>query len=150
LFDELERYGDIQHACPVLEAYLAQDSDIASDFGQKALKWSRAIEYRSGVAAETVDLIQAMAAYRSARYEETIKKANAAQKSKWLGTRCAGQIFRAMALGRAGRLLESKQELAQAEAQLRLHLSTLTGDSWWDLELCQLALNEAHQLVDQR
>jgi hypothetical protein len=149
-FDELESYGDARRSCPILEAYLAQDSDIASDLRQKALRWSGALAPRSGVAAETVDLIQTMAAYRSAKYEEAIKKAVAAEKSKWLATHCAAQIFRAMALGRSGRLDEGKQELAQAEAHLGQHLKTLTGDSWWDLGLCQLSLDEAHRLFSAK
>jgi hypothetical protein len=53
-----------------------------------------------------------------------------------------------MALGKLGRVDEGKQQLRQAEAHLGQHLANMTGDSWWDLGLCQLALDEAHQLFD--
>ena len=46
-----------------------------------------------------------------------------------------------------GRLSEALKWF-QAEGHLGQHLANMTGDSWWDLGLCQLALDEAHRLFD--
>ena len=56
------------------------------------------------------------------------------------------RTFRAMALAKSGKVEEGRRELHQAETELGDHVKTLTGDSWWDLALCQAALDEAHRL----
>jgi hypothetical protein len=149
LFKRLEEFTDPGMGGPVLTAYLAREASVANELGQTAAKWEQAFKHDSaGNNAEWASLIRAMAAYRSARYQEAIEESKAAEKSKWLAPRAAAQIFRAMALGKLGRVDEGKQELRQAEAHLGQHLANMTGDSWWDLGLCQLALDEAHRLFD--
>jgi tetratricopeptide (TPR) repeat protein len=149
LFNHLEEFPNPGMGGPVLTAYLAREASVANELGQSAAKCEQAFKHDSaGNNAEWASLIRAMAAYRSARYQEAIEESKAAEKSKELAPRGAAQIFSAMALGKLGRVDEGKQELRQAEAHLGQHLANMTGDSWWDLGLCQLALDEAHRLFD--
>jgi Flp pilus assembly protein TadD len=87
-----------------------------------------------------------MAAYRSGRYQEAVDAAKVAGR---LSVRNAARIFRAMSLGKLGRWEEAGRDFQQAEANLAKPLKNLTGDAWWDLALCQLALDEAHRLFGE-
>ncbi len=121
---------------------LAGEHDATSEWGQLAFKAA------ADMAADprAMGWVRAMMAYRLGHYQEAIQNATATEASERLAIRTCPQIFRAMALAKSGELAEGRKCLAQTEAQLGGHLATMTGDVWWDLGLCQLAIDEAHRL----
>ncbi len=148
-FSRLAKRPDPWVAFFAVRTCLPGTIDVTTDPGRSAVEWAQAVESIPEEVTEEVSLIHAMAAYRSARYPEAIENSKAAEKSAQLAIRSAAQIFRAMSLGKSGRLEQGKKELQKAETQLGRHLTTFTGDYWWDLGLCQLALNEAHRLFGE-
>jgi len=72
-----------------------------------------------------------------------------AEASNSLGCETAGQLFRAMTLRKLGRRAEAADLLRQVEARLAQPLERLYGDYWWQLGYCQLALDEARQLLGE-
>jgi hypothetical protein len=130
-------------------ACLTVESDAKSELGQLAWKFAPHADldpvnypFYSAVS----NWFHALVAYRSGDYGKAIQEGQAAESSKGLANRNVGRIFRAMALAKSGRRDAGKELLAVAELELRGHLAHMTGDVWWDLGFCQLALDEAHQL----
>jgi serine/threonine protein kinase/tetratricopeptide (TPR) repeat protein len=97
------------------------------------------------VTPEAISLLRTMAAYRSGKYQQAIQAAPIAGRPS---VRAAAQLLRVMALAQVGRVKEAKTDLRQVETGLARPLKNLTGDLWWDLAMCQLLLNEAHQLIN--
>jgi len=148
LFAHFEEYPDGKWIYHALKACLVREFEPTDELGQEALKWCQTLDHDHGtITPEGIGMIGAMAAYRAGRYQEAIEQCKAADKSS-LGIRGLARIFRAMALARSGRWGEGKQALEQAETDLGDHVRTLEGDHWWDLALCQVALDEAHRLFD--
>ncbi len=58
-------------------------------------------------------------------------------------------VFRAMALKSLGQETEAAKTLQSAEQALADPLKRRLDPSWWDLDICELALDEAHQLFRQ-
>jgi len=52
-----------------------------------------------------------------------------------------------MALKKLGRDAQAAQVLQQAEALVAGPMERRLGGNWWDLEMCQLALDQARQLI---
>jgi tetratricopeptide (TPR) repeat protein len=145
-----EEHRDTVAGWHLLRVCLAGELNTIDELTRKADRAAHLIaQHPDGVTAEAVALLRTMAAYRSGRYQEAADAAKSAQGGR-LSVRNAAQIFRAMALARLGQWQEGKQELSQAEANLEKPLKDLTGDAWWDLGLCQLALDEAHRLFGHK
>jgi hypothetical protein len=146
-FAFLDQYPDPDYAREVLLTFLAGQIKVTDDPAPAALKWVDKLSAHSPLTGtDRVGLARAMAAYRLGRYEEAIALSELASRSTQLATRCAGQIIRAIALARSGRLVEGSKELRQSEEQLAPNLTTLPPLFWTDLALCRLALDEAHKL----
>ena len=147
LFALLAEHPNPVYAWHVLRTCLAGELKPGGQLAKKADEWAAFLaQDPGGVTPEAVSLIRTMAAYRSGRYQEAVDAAKVAGR---LSVRNAAQIFRAMSLGRLGRWEEARRDLQQAEANLAKPLKNLTGDLWWDLALCQLALDEAHRLFGE-
>jgi serine/threonine protein kinase/tetratricopeptide (TPR) repeat protein len=147
LFALLAEHPDPAYAWHMLRTCLAGELKPGGQLAKKADESAaRLAQDPGGVTPEAVSLIRTMAAYRSGRYQEAVDAAKVAGR---LSVRNAAQIFRAMSLGKLGRWEEARRDLQQAEANLTKPLKNLTGDLWWDLALCQLALDEAHRLFGE-
>jgi len=70
-----------------------------------------------------------------------------AEASPHIVCRGPAMVYRAMALKKLGRDAEAAEVLQEAEALMAESLKTRTGGVWWDLEFCQMALDEAHQSI---
>jgi serine/threonine protein kinase len=147
LWLELEYWPDSNLAYHTLKSVLARDLQAKDHSREKAAQWLQAFQAAPGQsAAEGAGLVPAMAAYRWGRYDDAVG-ASRAQDNSRLALKSAAQIYRAMSLAKLGRATEGRRELQAAETRLAPHLKNLTGDFWWDLGLCRLALDEAHRLL---
>jgi hypothetical protein len=54
-----------------------------------------------------------------------------------------------MSLKQLGREGEARQVLTQAETLVAELIQTGSSASWWDVEICRLALEEARPLIGQ-
>jgi tetratricopeptide (TPR) repeat protein len=88
-----------------------------------------------------------MAEYRAGDLERAVQLSLEAEKESDAGCRGGGMIYRAMALKRLGRTGEAVKVLQGAENLLAEPLARRTGATWWDLGLCELALDEARLLL---
>jgi len=143
-FDRLREHPDGVYAFLVLKTCLAREIGAQSELIKQIGMWLPKISYDDDQAS----LVRAIGDYRLNRYAESLDQIHAAEFSARLATRGVARIFRAMSLAQLGRWEEGKGELAQAEADLGQHLANMTGDVWWDLAFCQLALDEAHGLFE--
>ena len=149
LFDHLKEFPDPWMAGHVLAGFLGGEVNMDDEVGKAAATWVEACTRESDEKhADWASLLRAMAAYRSAKYQDTLEESKAVGKSQSLAPQAAAQLFRALALGKLGRIEEGREQLHQAETRLGQHLANMSGDSWWDLGLCQLTLDEAHRLFD--
>jgi serine/threonine protein kinase/tetratricopeptide (TPR) repeat protein len=143
LFDSVEAHPDPEVVCRTIALICARPSPLVHELAQRFGPWSQVLQ---AYEPDEVGLARAMAAYRLEKYDAVLNDTSAAQSSKRAAISCGAQAFRAMALARLGRDADGQRELRAAEARLKPHLATFTGDFWWDLGLCQLALDEAHRL----
>jgi len=146
LFDSVEAHPDPEVVCRTIALICARPSPLVHEFAQRFGPWSQVLQ---AYEPDEVGLARAMAAYRLGKYDAVLNDAPAAESSKRVAVRCGAQAFRAMALARLGRAADGQRELRAAEARLKPHLAKFTGDFWWDLGLCQLALDEASRLLGE-
>jgi tetratricopeptide (TPR) repeat protein len=124
-------------------AWLAKAGDSNPELLEQAVRWSKVAKRES----DQIALLRGMAEYRAARYEEALHFLKGTEESKSLGRIAAGQLFTAMAMSKLGRTEEAAARLEQAEVRLILPLERLSGDWYYDMAYCQLALDEARQLL---
>ncbi len=91
-----------------------------------------------------------MAGSCARQWERVIEPCRQAEASRGeLDCKAGAMVYRAMALKRLGREEEARKVLAEAEKILAEPIRTRSGSNWWDLDICELALEEARQLFDQ-
>jgi non-specific serine/threonine protein kinase/serine/threonine-protein kinase len=147
LLSLLERHPDPGDVWWTLRVCLAGEQNPTSELGRKTREWvDRLARDPKYVTAETVARIRVMANYRAGRYQEVL---DAGVARGWLSHRATWQIFRAMSLAKLARWNEAREELGQAESSLAKPLKNFTGESWWNLALCQASLDEAHRLFTE-
>jgi hypothetical protein len=145
LFSRLEQMPDSFISFHYSRAWLAKADQGDPDLLQQAVEWSQVARRES----DQIAMLRGMAEYRLARYEEVLRLLKGTQQSKSLARVAVGQLFTAMALSRLGRNEEATALLKQAEVRLALPLEQLSGDWYYDMAYCQLALDEARQLLGQ-
>jgi len=79
--------------------------------------------------------------------EQAVKLLTKAEESGDLYCKGGAMACRAMALKKLGRDAQAAQVLQQAEALVAGPMERRLGGNWWDLEMCQLALDQARQLI---
>jgi tetratricopeptide (TPR) repeat protein len=150
LFARLDHFPDGDLAATVAKMYLASGLCLTNDLGRKALHAAETMKDDPGnFPPEFLDVVTVMAAYRTGRYHEAIDRAKNIETANGLALSNEARLYHAMGLARLGRVEEGKKELAQAEKNLGKSLARLTGDYWWELARCQLALDEAHRLFGE-
>jgi tetratricopeptide (TPR) repeat protein len=95
-----------------------------------------------------------MTEYSAGNYPRALELLEHAEKSNEEGggkIACKGgaMVFRAMALKQQGREAEARELLPQAEALLAVPIKNRSGANWWDLDICEIALEEARALLRQ-
>jgi tetratricopeptide (TPR) repeat protein len=95
-----------------------------------------------------------MAEYRSGQSQRALELLKYAKQSKEpvtgeVACRGGAMVFEAMALQELGRAEEARTALAKAEEWLAKPLATRSGANWWDLDICEVALEEARELFGQ-
>jgi len=87
--------------------------------------------------------------YRAGNFERAVELLLPAEKSPEIGCRGAAMIYRAMALEQLGHDAEAVELLQKAESLLTGPLEQRTEAFWWDLDHCQMALEQARQLIEE-
>jgi len=77
---------------------------------------------------------------------ELLLKAEASQD---IGCKGGAMVYRAMVLKRLGRAAEAADVLQTARDLLAEPIKTRSGSGWGNLDICELALDEAQQLIGQ-
>ena len=72
-----------------------------------------------------------------------------AEGSNEINCKGGAMVYRAMTLKRMGRNVEAAQVMQDAEKLLAGPLKRRLDPSWWELDICQLALDEARGLFGQ-
>jgi tetratricopeptide (TPR) repeat protein len=173
IFSYFAKYSYPGWTCCALRACLARDWGTNLELEREVLKWHHALQADPGergpfgIFENDLCMELAMAAYRLGHYDEVVEQSRATPYTG-VADRNLARIFRAMGLAKLGRWDTAKQALHLAEAELRqplaalspgywwgldqhqdTHFSNHTGDAWWDLALCQVALDEAHRVFGQ-
>jgi len=131
-------------AAPVYaKAILARPTEASDEAVRGAAEWARTSEGE----ADFLAWVQGMAAYRTGDFTNALEVLPRADGPGSLACEGGGLVFRAMALQKLGRITEAQQILARAERLLAEPIKDHFGDSWWNLAYCQLALDEARQLL---
>jgi hypothetical protein len=127
--------------------------ELAPDLQQGTLEMARfAVAHREGSGhLDWIFCTGGMAEYRAGQWERSIELCKEAEAKGFEVIPCKGaaMVHRAMGLMRLGREDEARKVLAQAEEMLANPIRTRSGSTWWDLDICQLALEEARQVVGQ-
>jgi len=89
-----------------------------------------------------------MAEFYAGDPERAVELLMEAEKAPLITCRGAAMVYRAMALKKLGRDAQAAGLLRQAEALLAEPLPGRSGLSWWDVELCQIALEQARPLIE--
>jgi tetratricopeptide (TPR) repeat protein len=90
----------------------------------------------------------AMGEFYMGNWELAIDMCNKAEDSSDLYCKGGAVVYRAMALKQLGRNAEAGKALRQAEELLSDPMKLRSGGSWWDLEICQLAMGDAHRMIN--
>ena len=153
-FARLHAHPDPNIGFLAAKTALAASIDPDSELGREATGWLQKMEWSPVSEA----CVRAMAAYRAGRYEEAVAEATRCEDSAFsgedrtvavFGEASTAQVFRAMALARLERRREAEQVLEKTEVVVASAKSRYMGKMWWDLGLCRLGLEEAHQLFRQ-
>jgi tetratricopeptide (TPR) repeat protein len=151
---------DPEHVSPTLAERYAKTCSLTPwtlppDLRQRALELARfavANRHRSADPYWTSES-GGMAEYRAGEWEQAVERCREAEKSNVIGCQGGAMVYRAMALRRLGRTEEARKVLAQAEELLAEPIWTRMNSEaqgWdWELDICQLALEEARELIGQ-
>lgn len=90
-----------------------------------------------------------MAEYYAGGYRQALELLRHAENSNEIACRGGAMVFRAMALKQLGNEKEGAAVLKQAEEWLAQPLESRSGAKWWDLDICEISLNEARELFGQ-
>jgi eukaryotic-like serine/threonine-protein kinase len=125
---------------------------LSAELGQRALALARftVTNWNQGGDTNWIRQSGGMAEYRTGQYERAIELFEKAEQSMVVPCKAAALIYRAMALKRLGRGEEAAEVLSRAGELLAEPLSTRSGWAWWDLDFCELGLNEARQMMGQK
>jgi tetratricopeptide (TPR) repeat protein len=139
----LETHPDGYIARDTITASLICQTPFTDSFVSLAGPW---VAEARRVQAEGA-LAWAMYSYRARNFSDVLAACDAAGSSNRAALREGARIFKSMALAKLGRQAEAQRELQAAEKILQPLIASRIGDYWWDISLCQLGLEEAHQLV---
>lgn len=128
---------------------------LPADLQQQGIELARSLRWRPRTAlsshwrAYTVGIAE----YRAGNYERAIELLQKTKKARdnWGGEitcRGGGMVFQAMALKQLDRGTEARELLAQAREILAGPIRHRSGAPWFDLDICEMALEEATQLID--
>jgi hypothetical protein len=125
--------------------------DLPPDLQQRGLELARlAVDKRTQVGAPRwMCHTGGMAEYHAGKFERALELLLEAEGSEDLSCKGGAMVYRAMTLKRLGREAASAQVLRAAEELLAGPLKRRLDPYWWDLDICQLALDEARQLFGQ-
>lgn len=143
-FESLKEFPDPDMALFLSFACLIREMPPTEPIVVQARSW----ESRFPKDYEAAPLARLMVAYQAGDFREALAVAESAKGIKEPVARLAAQVFGAMTMAKVGRVEDGKRELHKAETDLAPYLARFTGDCWWDIGLCQLALGEAHRLFN--
>jgi hypothetical protein len=153
-FARLHAHPDPNGGFLAAKTALAASIGPDSEMGREAVGWSQKMKWNPFSKA----CVRAMAFYRAGRYEEAVVEgtrcegpvfSNEDSAATIFGEASTAQVFRAMALAKLGHRQEAERVLKKTEKVVGDAKSSYMGKFWWDLGLCRLALEEAHQLMRQ-
>ncbi len=122
--------------------------NLPPDLQTRGLELARlAVEHATEIGPRWACHTGGMAEYRAGKFDRALELLTEAEKSDDTGCKGGAMVYRAMTLKQLGREAEAAKALDAAEELLAGPLKRRFDPYWWDLDICELALQEARQLI---